>query len=93
MAFTEEGGACHLVDTRTMTTRQTLRIDERASHNISGLCFSPDVRFVILWRKRSDVWVRCRGARSLLGLSEAAFIALMWILLVVGDFLRALFSE
>lgn len=44
LAFTEDCGACHLVDTRNMTQRQTLRISDNTElHNISGTCFSPDV--------------------------------------------------
>ena len=40
MAFTEDRGACHLVDARNMKARQVLKTGD---DDISGLCFSPDV--------------------------------------------------
>lgn len=43
VAFSEDRGVCHLVDTRNMSTRQTLKIDIPENPEITGICFSPEV--------------------------------------------------
>lgn len=47
LAFTEEKRYCHLIDARKMSQRQLLCIDPNIGHDISGLAFSPNVRWNI----------------------------------------------
>jgi len=49
LAFAEDSGTCHLVDTRNLNEQQILQTnDDARSRVFAGLCFSPDARKIFV---------------------------------------------